>query len=257
MTHINLSIVSPDRARLVVDTIRQSVDTTVCAGEAEKAYQVAGGMLTGRGPTRLLDILRAELSDYTDPDHVIQWFDVDVKFAGDEFMREMARSAGINLEDAGDVPEEIARAGRAQGVFVGYSPSRESMVMVTALYSPGEGVEVELGGVGQLYTSESAPAQAAMARRGRSGQIPTLEDQAAMLREQARATDAKAKSLGYARAAAGKGHVVAWEITPEGAERHVVGPVMEQAKSTKVGRNAPCPCGSGRKSKTCCRGAAA
>jgi len=31
-------------------------------------------------------------------------------------------------------------------------------------------------------------------------------------------------------------------------------PSMEPASSTKVGRNAPCPCGSGKKYKRCCGG---
>ncbi|PWG62536.1 hypothetical protein DEM34_12175 [Spiribacter halobius] len=34
--------------------------------------------------------------------------------------------------------------------------------------------------------------------------------------------------------------------------RHTLGPLVEQARSAKVGRNEPCPCGSGQKYKRCC-----
>jgi uncharacterized protein len=47
---------------------------------------------------------------------------------------------------------------------------------------------------------------------------------------------------------------IARELQLEAVQRAIQGPIPFQRASPKVGRNDPCPCGSGRKHKRCCAG---
>lgn len=260
MTHVNLAIYDDEHARLLVDTAQQT--SRRYAGEVDKVRHVHGGILTGRGLVGMIDRLADNLAAFDSFDECLDNLGDALEEAGRDFLlsfaRESAEKRGFDYTDEfaeeflDGLPDEISEQAKGQPVLVGYSPAREQMVMAIATYDPRHEVDIRLGGAGQFFTSEREPARKAMAKRG-GGSVPTLDDQAAMIREQHAAWVSECQSQGIPTPAAYRGNIVAWEIRPDGAQSHVVGPMTRHAQSTKAGRNDACPCGSGRKYKKCCR----
>lgn len=91
--------------------------------------------------------------------------------------------------------------------------------------------------------------------------IPSIERQAQVLRAQYQSSKRWAEETSYKGCEpekVGGGDVEATRIGMDGViHRENLGPLVEQARSGKVGRNDPCPCGSGVKHKRCCLRSAA
>ncbi|UEX78629.1 YecA family protein [Sediminicurvatus halobius] len=152
-----------------------------------------------------------------------------------------------NLMDQGD-PEGLCGGVNYQMIVAGPSKRLGRMAGVMTDFHSGKVQELEVPSFSGNDPDVCPPAAA-------SG-VPTIERQAAVLRAQYHSSVRWARETGFKGCEpelVGGGDVEATIIRMDGeVTRHTLGPLVEQARSAKVGRNEPCPCGSGQKYKRCC-----
>ena len=265
MTSFNIALVEQGLGRLVVDTARTSLDRRTYGGEVDKAREVAGGVLCVAGPTRLAELIEERLDAHGDVDAALDAYEDVIADALEQYVIDGVRAAGHTgseeqiLEEAADM-DGLLNATRARPAFLGYSRERQAVVLAHGEVKLGE-VKVKVSTVGTFIASEIEPAMAAVKRLGRPPS--DLATQVAALRAQRMETVRRYRERdGFQSADAFKGDIIAWTVTPESITREHAGPVWPSTKprvrsGPKVGRNEPCPCGSGKKYKKCCIRAAA